>query len=165
MESGSPQQRIRHGYYPCDDQEQRQKTRVGAGAEVHADAREKYEGQPDEHHKAKKFQYPFKTNGVVLLRYRGVHRPRALSIVTVRYCQWTSSSSIASTTKCMRAMSCVTQYSFRRRCSSFGMRVANCVHTSSVFAIYAASFFDPGGRPGPRRHTPMRLLRRGALLF
>src|SRR5438034_6951020 len=56
MESGSPQQRIRHGYYPCDDQEQRQKTRVGAGAEVHADAREKYEGQPDEHHKAKKFQ-------------------------------------------------------------------------------------------------------------
>src|SRR5438876_9233657 len=24
------------------------------------------------------------------------------------------------------------------------MRVANCVHTSSVFAIYAAFFFDPG---------------------
>src|SRR6266436_92904 len=99
MESGSPQQRIRHGYYPCDDQEQRQKTRVGAGAEVH----------PDEHHKAKKFQYPFKTNGVILLRYRGVHRPRALSIVTVRYCQWTSSSSIASTTKSMTDVSCVTQ--------------------------------------------------------
>src|SRR5213593_3610824 len=135
MESGSPQQRILHGYYPCDDQEQRQKTRVGAGAEVHADAREKYEGQPDEHHKAKKFQYPFKTNGVVLLRYRGVHRPRALSIVTVRYCQWTSFSSIASTTKCMRAMSCVTQYSFSRWCSSFGMRVANCVQASSPVAI------------------------------
>ena len=31
------------------------------------------------------------------------------------------------------------------------MRVANCVHTSSVFAIYAAFFFEPGGRPGPRR--------------
>src|SRR6266581_3964492 len=105
MESGSPQQRIRHGYYPCDDQEQRQKTRVGAGAEVHADAREKYEGQPDEHHKAKTFQYPFKTNGVVLLRYRGVHRPRALSIVTVRYCQWTS----------LTAMSFVTQCSLSRR--------------------------------------------------
>src|SRR5438034_10973248 len=120
MESGSPQQRIRHGYYPCDDQEQRQKTRVGAGAEVHADGREKYEGQPDEHHKAKKFPYPFKTNGVVLIRYRGVHRPRALSIVTVRYCQWTTSSSIASTTTCINAMSCVMKYVFRRRSSSSG---------------------------------------------
>src|SRR5437870_13366669 len=115
MESGSPLQRIRNEFNACDDQEQRQKTRVRAGAEVHDDAREKYEGQPDEHHKAKRFQYPFKTNGVVLLRYRGVHRPRALSIVTVRYCQWTSSSSIASTTKCMTAMSFVTQWSFRRR--------------------------------------------------
>src|SRR5881398_355271 len=140
MESGSPQQRIRHGYYPCDDQEQRQKTRVGAGAEVHADAREKYEGQPDEHHKAKKFQYPFKTNGVVLLRYRGVHRPRALSIVTVRYCQWTSFSSIASTTKSCTAFSWVTQCSLRRRCSSFGIRVANWAMGSSVFAILAISF-------------------------
>src|SRR5439155_15466097 len=46
-----------------------------------------------------------------------------------------SFSSIASTTKSMSAMSCVTQCSFRRRWSSFGMRVANCVHTSSVFAI------------------------------
>src|SRR5437870_11327859 len=36
------------------------------------------------------------------------------------------------------------------------MRVANCVQTSSAFAIYAAFFFDPGGRPGPR----LRLRRR-----
>src|SRR6266852_4836171 len=36
------------------------------------------------------------------------------------------------------------------------MRVANCVHTSSVFAIYAAFFFDPGGRPGPRRRLRWR---------
>src|SRR6266852_4517295 len=36
------------------------------------------------------------------------------------------------------------------------MRVANCVHTSSVFAIYAAFFFDPGGRPGPRRRLRRR---------
>ena len=35
----------------------------------------------------------------------------------------------------MRAMSCVTQCSFRRRCSSFGMRVAYCVQGSSAFAI------------------------------
>src|SRR5438034_8384402 len=132
MESGSPQQRIRHGYYPCDDQEQRQKTRVGAGAEVHADAREKYEGQPDEHHKAKKFQYPFKTNGVVLLRYRGVHRPRALSIVTVRYCQWTSSASIAWVTKCMIAMSFVTQYHFTTPRSCIVMLSAICVRASSA---------------------------------
>src|SRR2546428_12248016 len=104
MESGSPQQRIRHGYYPCDDQEQRQKTRVGAGAEVHADAKEKYEGQPDEHHKAKKFQYPFKTIGLVPLRSRVAHSPRALSIVPFRYPPWTGPSSIASTTKCMTAM-------------------------------------------------------------
>src|SRR6266436_3345399 len=41
------------------------------------------------------------------------------------------------------------------------MRVANCVHTSSVFAIYAAFFFDPGGRPGPRR----RLRRRRTTVF
>src|SRR5438445_8963903 len=34
------------------------------------------------------------------------------------------------------------------------MRVANCVHTSSAFAIYAAFFFEPAGRPGPRR--PLR---------
>jgi hypothetical protein len=34
------------------------------------------------------------------------------------------------------------------------MRVANCVHGSSAVAIYAALFFDPGGRPGPRR--PLR---------
>src|SRR2546426_4458292 len=31
------------------------------------------------------------------------------------------------------------------------MRVANCVRGSSVFAIYAAFFFEPGERPGPRR--------------
>ena len=36
------------------------------------------------------------------------------------------------------------------------MRVANCVHTSSVFAIYAAFFFEPGGRPGPRRRLRRR---------
>src|SRR5439155_23464104 len=36
------------------------------------------------------------------------------------------------------------------------MRVANCVQTSSVFAIYAAFFFDPGGRPGPRRRLRRR---------
>src|SRR6266566_4808906 len=36
------------------------------------------------------------------------------------------------------------------------MRVANWVHTSSVFAIYAAFFFDPGGRPGPRRRLRRR---------
>src|SRR5213083_1351197 len=36
------------------------------------------------------------------------------------------------------------------------MRVANCVHTSSAFAIYAAFFFDPGGRPGPRRRPRRR---------
>src|SRR2546422_7579286 len=36
------------------------------------------------------------------------------------------------------------------------MRVANCVHTSSVFAIYAAFFFDPRGRPGPRRRLRRR---------
>src|SRR5213596_3922510 len=36
------------------------------------------------------------------------------------------------------------------------MRVANCVHTSSAFAIYAAFFFDPGGRPGPRRRLRRR---------
>src|SRR2546425_11634432 len=36
------------------------------------------------------------------------------------------------------------------------MRVANCVQTSSVFAIYAAFFFDPGGRPAPRRRLGRR---------
>ena len=36
-----------------------------------------------------------------------------------------SLSSIAATTKCMTAMSFVTECSLRRRCSSFGMRVAN----------------------------------------
>src|SRR5712691_8053853 len=36
------------------------------------------------------------------------------------------------------------------------MRVANCVHTSSVLAIYAAFFFTPGGRPGPRRRLRRR---------
>src|SRR2546425_5380871 len=36
------------------------------------------------------------------------------------------------------------------------MRVANCVQTSSVFAIYAAFFFEPAGRPGPRRRLRRR---------
>src|SRR2546428_2092963 len=36
------------------------------------------------------------------------------------------------------------------------MRVANCVQTSSAFAIYAAFVFDPGGRPGPRRRLRRR---------
>jgi hypothetical protein len=36
------------------------------------------------------------------------------------------------------------------------MRVANCVQGSSGFAIYAALFFDPRGRPGPRRRLRRR---------
>src|SRR6266852_4030698 len=36
------------------------------------------------------------------------------------------------------------------------MRVANSIQGSSAFAIYAAFFFDPAGRPGP----PLRLRRR-----
>jgi hypothetical protein len=36
------------------------------------------------------------------------------------------------------------------------MRVANCVWGSSAFGIYAALFFDPGGRPGPRRRLRRR---------
>src|SRR2546422_6479518 len=36
------------------------------------------------------------------------------------------------------------------------MRVANCVQTSSAFTIYAAFFFDPGGRPEPRRRLRRR---------
>jgi hypothetical protein len=38
------------------------------------------------------------------------------------------------------------------------MRVANCVHGSSAFAItpHAFLFFDPGGRPGPRRRLRRR---------
>src|SRR6266478_8176177 len=36
------------------------------------------------------------------------------------------------------------------------MRVANCVQTTSAFTIYAAFFFDPGGRPGPRRRLRRR---------
>jgi hypothetical protein len=36
------------------------------------------------------------------------------------------------------------------------MRVANCVHGSSAVAIYAALFFDPRGRPGPRRRLRRR---------
>jgi hypothetical protein len=36
------------------------------------------------------------------------------------------------------------------------LRVANCVWGSSVFAIYAALFFDPRGRPGPRRRLRRR---------
>src|SRR4029450_3480567 len=36
------------------------------------------------------------------------------------------------------------------------MRVANCVQGSSAFAIYVALFFDPGGRPGPRRRLRRR---------
>src|SRR5207244_12692644 len=36
------------------------------------------------------------------------------------------------------------------------MRVANFVHTPPPFAIYAAFFFDPGGRPGPRRRPRRR---------
>jgi hypothetical protein len=38
------------------------------------------------------------------------------------------------------------------------MRVANCVHGASAFAIrpYAFLFFDPGGRPGPRRRLRRR---------
>jgi hypothetical protein len=31
------------------------------------------------------------------------------------------------------------------------MRVANCVEGSSAVASYADLFFDPRGRPGPRR--------------
>src|SRR6266446_1021876 len=40
------------------------------------------------------------------------------------------------------------------------MRVANCVQTTSAFTIYAAFFFDPAGRPGPRRR-----LRRRRIVF
>jgi hypothetical protein len=38
------------------------------------------------------------------------------------------------------------------------MRVANCVQRSSAFAIrpHAFLFFDPGGRPGPRRRLRRR---------
>src|SRR5437667_11345839 len=36
------------------------------------------------------------------------------------------------------------------------MRVANCVQTTSAFTIYAAFFFDAGGRPGPRRRLRWR---------
>src|SRR4029077_5037992 len=38
------------------------------------------------------------------------------------------------------------------------MRVANCVQGSSAFAIkpHAFLFFDPGGRPGPRRRLRRR---------
>jgi hypothetical protein len=36
------------------------------------------------------------------------------------------------------------------------MRVTNCVQGSSAGAIYAALFFDPFGRPGPRRRLPRR---------
>jgi hypothetical protein len=36
------------------------------------------------------------------------------------------------------------------------MRVANCVKGSSAVAIYAVLFFDPRGRPGPRRRLPRR---------
>jgi hypothetical protein len=36
------------------------------------------------------------------------------------------------------------------------MRVANCVQGSSARAIYAALFFDPRGRPGPRRRLRRR---------
>src|SRR5439155_11760389 len=43
-----------------------------------------------------------------------------------------SFSSIASVTKCMSTMSCVTQYSLRRRWRLLGMRVANCVWNSSA---------------------------------
>jgi hypothetical protein len=39
---------------------------------------------------------------------------------------------------------------------SCGMRVANCVKGPSVGAIYAALFFDPRGRPGPRRRLRRR---------
>src|SRR5262245_54160948 len=67
-----------------------------------------------------------------------------------------SFSLIAAATKCMSTMLCVTQYTLRRRCSSFGMRVANCVKGSSAVAIYAALFFDPRGRPGPRRRPRRR---------
>jgi len=56
----------------------------------------------------------------------------------------------------MSTMSCVTQYTLRRRCSSFGIRVANCVKGSSAVAIYAALFLDPCGRPGPRRRLRRR---------
>src|SRR2546427_3633461 len=44
------------------------------------------------------------------------------------------------------------------------MRVANCVNGSSVFAIYPALFFDPGGRAGPqpRRSQTARGLREDA---
>jgi hypothetical protein len=43
-----------------------------------------------------------------------------------------------------------------KRRSSFGNRVANCVHGSLAFAIYASLFFDPRGRPGPRRRLRRR---------
>src|SRR5437667_10959429 len=36
------------------------------------------------------------------------------------------------------------------------MRVANCVQASCAVVIYAAFFFDPGGRPGPRRRLRRR---------
>src|SRR5215831_16021452 len=36
------------------------------------------------------------------------------------------------------------------------MRVANCVRGSSAVAIYVALFFDPRGRPGPRRRLRWR---------
>src|SRR5882724_8399044 len=38
------------------------------------------------------------------------------------------------------------------------MRVANCATGSSVFAMrgYAAFFFEPAGRPGPRRRLRRR---------
>jgi hypothetical protein len=67
-----------------------------------------------------------------------------------------SFSSIAFVTKSITDVSAATQSNFSSRCSDFGMRVANCVQGSSAVAIYAALFFDPRGRPGPR----LRLRRR-----
>src|SRR6266404_1147847 len=36
------------------------------------------------------------------------------------------------------------------------MRVANCVQASCAVVIYAAFFFEPAGRPGPRRRLRRR---------
>jgi hypothetical protein len=36
------------------------------------------------------------------------------------------------------------------------MRVANCVQRSSAVTIYDALFFEPRGRPGPRRRLRRR---------
>ena len=85
---------------------------------------------------------------------------QALPFCGARFCP--SFFSMASTTKCMSGMSWVTQYSLRRWCSSFGMRVANCVQTSPSMPPSSSTRWTTRPTPTPATAAnDLRLRTRG----